>query len=207
MPHPTPSKKARYHHGNLREALVEAALEILEQEGLDKLSLRAVARRAGVSQTAPYSHFKNKTALLAAVAANGYARFASKMAQGAEGIVHHERFLGYGGAYIAFAVENPALFRLMFGAELCHGFEDYPELIQNSARSYQLISEAVADYLGSVQEPLTDPLVGTTGAWAMVHGLAILILDGRVPPVTINEAELPEFIRKVVAVTAHGLGR
>ena len=103
-----PAKTNAYHHGNLRQSLVDSAVAILEQDGVPGLSLRAVAKASGVSQAAPYSHFSNKQSLLAEVARVGYVRFCERMAQELER--DDNRLVGLGKGYVFFALENPALF-------------------------------------------------------------------------------------------------
>ena len=107
------TSKETYHHGNLRAALIQTAIKILELEGLNALSLRRIAREAGVSQAAPYSHFKDKQALLLAVCADGYEKFAARMRQEAGTATGPDYIAGLGRGYIYFALENPALFELM----------------------------------------------------------------------------------------------
>src|SRR5690349_2249898 len=107
-------RKARYHHGNLRASVLRAAAEVLEKKGIGGLSLRGVARRAGVSHNAPYRHFASRGVLLEAVAARGFEQFREALAAA-------ERtggLQGRGEAYIRFALANPQHFRLMFGAGL-----------------------------------------------------------------------------------------
>lgn len=168
-------KKGRaYHHGDLKAALLESSLEILEAEGIDALSLRAVARRAGVSQAAPYSHFRDKLSLLAAVAAVGFDRLGEVLTRHAEGIDASDvRITALGKGYVVFATDNPALFRLMFGRELSPRFAADAGLQESASRSYALIRDAVADHLGVDQ--CDELLVATKAAWALVHGLSYLI--------------------------------
>src|SRR5690606_17147113 len=111
MPHDGLHEKP-YHHGNLPAALVDAALEVLESEGIEALTLRELARRVGVTHAAPYRHFKDKAALLAALAAEGFARLSRAVeARRGEGIA------GAAEAYLRFAADHPAHFRLMFAPE------------------------------------------------------------------------------------------
>src|SRR5690242_4627498 len=113
-----PAKKKRaYHHGDLRRTLLEASLELIAESGLDALSLREVARRAGVSPGAPYHHFESREQLLTALAVDGFALLGEAMrsardAAGAEDVI--ERFGAIGEAYVRFALAHPAHFRLMF---------------------------------------------------------------------------------------------
>src|ERR1700738_1201887 len=107
--------KATYHHGNLRPALVRAAMELLEESGETALSLRAVARRAGVSPAAPYRHYADREALVSAVAAVGYRDLAEQLAAAHPSPPTPEQLAGVAIAYVQFALDRPALFRIMFG--------------------------------------------------------------------------------------------
>src|SRR3982074_3363797 len=109
------SPKAAYHHGDLRAALVRAAIELLEESGETELSLRAVARRAGVSPAAPYRHYADRESLISAVAAVGYRELAQRLAAAHPSPSTPEQLASVAIAYVQFALERPALFRLMFG--------------------------------------------------------------------------------------------
>jgi AcrR family transcriptional regulator len=157
--------KAKYHHGDLRNALLDAARALLEEGPLAELSLRAVARRAGVSHTAPYRHFPNHEALLVELATEGFIELRGEIvgaasAKGAES----DRIAKIGAAYMRFVARRPALARLMFGPQL-----------PNRERFEGLGS--AADSLGEeIGTALHDPMLGLA-VWAAVHGLAMLILE------------------------------
>lgn len=168
-----------YHHGHLKEALVDAAEALLAEQGIDKLSLRAVARRTGVSQAAPYAHFDGRQALLAAVATRGFERLAGCLRTveraDPDDVALTTRLAR---AYVAFALARPMLFRLMFGFEL--GSADDPALRAAEEASYVPIRAAVAEQAEAEGvEQWADE--ASLAAWALVHGLAMLILDGRQP--------------------------
>jgi AcrR family transcriptional regulator len=175
-------KPPDYHHGNLERALVAAARAILEKEGLEALSLRATARAVGVSPAAPYHHFADKDALLAAVAAEGYRELTSAMeARLARETVPNQRFLGTGAGYVAFATANPALFRLMFGGS-GHRFSTHEGLATAGMGAYNVLAAAAAEAASAAgRDPATIPMTMLT-AWSLVHGLAMLILDAEVVP-------------------------
>ena len=123
-----PKRASSYHHGALREALIRSAREILESEGYEALTLRAAARRAGVSQAAPYNHFADKAALLASIAALGFKEFAAAMRQEMSAAGDPQARLNATGiAYVAFATSNPGLFKLMFGSSV-HQSSGNPDL-------------------------------------------------------------------------------
>jgi AcrR family transcriptional regulator len=163
--------KATYHHGNLRPALVRAAMELLEESGESALSLRAVARRAGVSPAAPYRHYADREALVSAVAAVGYRELAERLAAAHPSPSTPEQLASVATAYVQFALERPALFRIMFG-EPCD--RDNDERVVATA--------AVSAYVRSIAQrtfPQVDPEALATAIWALVHGLAFLYLDGK----------------------------
>lgn len=161
-----PGKSARaYHHGDLRNALVAAAREIVEKEGIAGLSLRSVARRAGVSHAAPYRHFANHETLLAELAVQGFRELKEELADAADapGLVS-ERVANIGAAYMRFAARRSGLARLMFGPQLPNRAE-FPELAA--------ATDEIGDEIGRA---LNDTALGLA-VWAAVHGLAMLILE------------------------------
>ena len=164
-----------YHHGDLRSALLAAAGEVLSEEGVTKLSLRGAARRAGVSQTAPYRHFRDKAALLAALAAGGFRDLAEAMHRLAAASQPPQRLLATGQAYVAFALEKSALFRLMFGPEIADK-ASYPELRAASAEAFAVLTREVSP--GRMSE--AQAYDRAVAAWSLVHGLATLLIDGQV---------------------------
>jgi AcrR family transcriptional regulator len=178
-----PQKRRRkrgtsYHHGDLRDALVRAARTIVEKRGLSALSLRAAARGAGVSPAAPYHHFADKQALLDAVAAQGFVSLTSAMEERmAKKTDPNARLDASGVGYVVFAVENPALFRLMFGGGGRQVSAD-AHLIDARGRAYGVLEAAVA---ATSPDGVADPFV-CLRLWALVHGIATLILDGAIKP-------------------------
>lgn len=175
-----------YHHGNLRRALLDAALEVVAERGPNGISMSALARAAGVSSGAPYRHFKSADAVLAAIAAEGWARLmAEERAQTADVEAPLERFRRAGIATVRFAVSHPTHFRLMFGP---HGRRlDDPELsariAEADARTQQMVDAAIAaGEMGGAEAAML-------AAQAMIYGLARLFVDGALAPVSPDEAE------------------
>ncbi len=192
-----------YHHGNLRAALIAAAAAILEQQGVGALTLREAARRAGVSQAAPYRHFADKRDLLAAVAEQGFrlmtaAMRAAMTSQPASALA---RFQAQGQAYVAFAEANAAHFRLMFGPETAD-MTSHPGLRQAGDETFGLLLASVreAQAEGSVRSG--DPLPLAMSAWAAVHGLASLLINRRL---TAGGKPVGEFTQAVPLVLYLGL--
>ena len=168
-----------YHHGALRDALVEAAAELAAERGLAAFSLREAARRAGVSPAAPYHYFPHKSALLAAVAEEGFTLFdrsqAVALQQPHEGPV--EQLAALGAAYVRFALDRPHYFRVMFRPHLVE-HDKYPSLNQVSQRSFDRLVETVRAARLAHGHDDPDPVAAATILWAVPHGLAMLYLDG-----------------------------
>lgn len=189
----------RYHHGDLRRALIEAAVEALAESGPSALSLRAVAKRAGVSHAAPAHHFGDKAGLLTAVAAEGYDRFADALERAWEATGD---FIEVGVAYVRFAIDNKAYFETMFRPELLH--EDDPDLARAEARS-------TAALIRGAGEPKPGPdgeapafNAGALGAWSLVHGFAGLLMGGNFPPAVVADPE--GALREIARQTRFGEG-
>ena len=160
-----------YHHGDLPNALVRAAVELLEEGGAAELSLRKAARRAGVSTAAPYRHFADRDALLSAVAAVGYRDLAAQLAAVQPEHVDPDGMVDIAVAYVRFALTRPGMFRVMF-TDSCDPTS--PERVAAVA--------AIHDYLESLAReafPDADPESTGTAMWALVHGLAFLHLEGK----------------------------
>lgn len=192
-----------YHHGNLRQALLEKAQQHLVSNGPDKISLRALAREVGVSQTAPYRHFPDKTALLAALAAEGFRRLneasieADPLGQSAA-----ERMLVTGRAYVEFALKNPDLYRLMFGPMIPADAE-FEELDEHGTRAYETIVQLITDGIKSGEFIDQDPLILANSAWSLVHGVASLMIDDRF---ACTDGEIDEsHIEQVISIITVGL--
>lgn len=180
-----------YHHGDLRAACLRAARELLEEDGSAGLSLRAVARRAGVSPTAPYRHYADREALVSAVGAEGYRELAEQLAAAHPSPTTPDEFAAVAVAYVRFALDRPALFRVMF-AEPCDPLSE--ERVAATA--------AVSEYVRGVVRsafPGADPDVLSTTVWALVHGLAFLHLDGKL------DASTPEVVADQVSTAVRAL--
>ena len=172
-------KKEGYHHGDLRQALVKAARASLQEGGTGTLSLREVARRAGVSHASAYYHFKDKTALLAAVAVSAFGDLAAATedAYNREGMSALERLEALAQAYVCFAVAHPQEFRLMFLPELRS--DTVRTEVEQAGRVGYMRTVALIEVLqakGCVAQG--NPEEAAISAWASMHGLATLMIDG-----------------------------
>ncbi|MFD6451460.1 TetR/AcrR family transcriptional regulator [Nocardia sp. NPDC055165] len=177
-----------YHHGDLPSALVRAAVELLEEDGAADLSLRAAARRAGVSTAAPYRHFADRDALLSAVAAVGFRELAEQLVAASAEPSTPEDLATIAVAYVRFALARPALFRVMF-SDPCDPTS--PERVAATT--------AIHDYVQAIVRriyPTADEESLTNAMWALVHGLAFLYLQGKFDAAA--DAELESRIRGTV---------
>ncbi|MGW5067894.1 TetR/AcrR family transcriptional regulator [Streptomyces cyaneofuscatus] len=184
-------QSSTYHHGDLRAACLRAARELLEEDGSAGLSLRAVARRAGVSATAPYRHYADREALVSAVAAEGYRELAGSLAQAHPAPSTPDELAAVAVAYVRFALEHPALFRAMF-AEPCD-----PTSAERVAAT-EAISQYVRTIVGATFPDVDADALSTT-VWALVHGLAFLHLDGKL------DTSTPEAVAAQVNSAVHAL--
>lgn len=196
---PKPSSKP-YHHGNLRAALIDAGLTALEQVDASALSLRAIARELGVSANAAYRHFQDKDALLSALAAEGFRRFAANQVEASRGALNQlgERRAS-GLAYVAFAQAHPALFRLMFG-RLMHANTD-DELRTAALTAFQGLLQASAQDIGTGAEH-EKALMVAVARWSLVHGLSHLLLDGQLAAFPIPTEQLIEGVLTMAPLVA-----
>jgi AcrR family transcriptional regulator len=172
---------APYHHGNLREALLEAGLELLRDHGAEALGLRELARQAGVSRTAPYRHFENKEALVAAIAEQGFLRLQAYLddARTREGADIERWFLEAGRQYIRFAAENPEHLKVMFGPYVTYDPELHARLHGVGEATFGRLVELVvhAQQAGLVRAG--DPVNVSLSVWSLVHGFAMLLVHNR----------------------------
>jgi AcrR family transcriptional regulator len=184
-PKPTPKP---YHHGNLREALLDAAQQLLAHAGLQALSLREVAKAAGVSHAAPYHHFDSLDALLAAVGERSFAQLAQRMSEAEAGLASpRARLLAICEAYVVFAQQQPEAFRLMFGPLLARKRE-HPGLQDAAERAFDVLLDAANAHARRVRKPQDGPELALAG-WSLAHGFAHLAIDGAFDSLPI---ELPD---------------
>lgn len=197
-------KSTSYHHGNLKEALIETALQTIDEEGLDAITLRDITQKLGTSRSAVYRHFVSKEALIIGVIQRGYAQLDELFTP----IFHdrtqsvEERFEKMGRAYLDFAIEHPNLYRLLFGEnyrqereEVC----DYKD--ENQATGlYALIGLLLeAQEEGIIAR--ADPMVQAATVWASIHGLASLLIDGHL----MMRDNLEEIYRYSQAIVLNGM--
>lgn len=204
------AQASHYHHGNLRDALIGAALEELQENGPAGLSLRALARAVGVSATAVYRHFANKDELLADIATEGFQGLSAEMTallrrEPDADALRRLEILGEG--YVRYAVTHPAHYRLMFGKRMLER-EAYPALKKAAAQSYGMLETAVADAVASGALPAMPVAMLSTLAWSLVHGLSSLNNDGLLSDKTLPAgAELGRTFSRMLARSLSGLSQ
>jgi AcrR family transcriptional regulator len=183
-----PEASHAYHHGDLRHALITAALKVIQRDGPAALSLRALAREVGVSHAAPVHHFGDKAGLLTAIATEGYLKLADEQRRV---YARTRSFLEVGVAYVRFAVRQRAYFEVMYRPELYHA--DDADLVAARAQSREMLYGPLTELPEAAG---TDARTAGLAAWSLVHGLATLVLTGNLPP---DEARNPEALARSVA--------
>jgi AcrR family transcriptional regulator len=181
MSAPRPRPKRAYHHGNLHRDLIAAAVEIIAKQGAHGLTLQTLAKRLGVTQTAPYRHFASKEALLAAVAAEGFAALledvhAEMAAVGADVVA---RYTAVGSAYVRFALAHPAHFQVMYGdrpSEFNHGV-----VAEAGRAAFKVFVDTIEACQRAGRASQGDPTWIAVQGWSQVHGLVLLHLRGLLP--------------------------
>ncbi len=204
---PAPARPAtRYHHGDLRRALIDTALTMVTEEGAWNFTLREVARRAGVSHAASYNHFEDKSALLAEVAALGFQSLRQTLEAAARGQPRSARqaLAGIAAAYVRFGVEHPAHYRLMFGAELADKARQ-PTLQAASDATFAVLTGVLERGQASGQvrrDPVHDQALA---AWSLVHGLTTLLIDQRLSFLGVSTGEAERHARLAGMALFEGL--
>jgi AcrR family transcriptional regulator len=176
-----PKKRSHpYHHGDLSRALVQEAVRTIRRGGVHALTLRRVGEKLGVSRTALYRHFADKSALLAAVAREGFRSLRLQLLEAWESHGHgREGLNAMGIAYVEFAVANPSHYRVMFGGYVTDAGVRDPELAQEGAGAFQVLVDAILFLQEQGVVRRDQPLQLAQYIWANVHGIAMLAIDGQ----------------------------
>lgn len=190
VPPPSVKPPGQYHHGSLRDSLVEWGTRLLDTEGIEAMSLRAAAKAAGVSPAAPSRHFGDKTGLLAAIAAQAFrdlvalrqTRLDAVPPDDAEG-----RLRAVMSGYLDFALTHPARFQLMFGPQVPR--QDYPELQQAAEMSFDLLRQVVRPLAGNPRHDALSQDDLAFAVWASTHGLAMLRVNRQRLPVPARDKD------------------
>lgn len=196
-----------YHHGDLKNTLLEIARRHLALRGADKLSLREVATEAGVSHSAAYRHFPDKRSLLAELATQGFLELvppalAAQIEGGADEAP--DLLQQYGLAYVEFGLGNPMLLQLMFGAQLS-GADSWPALEAASQRAHRLLMQIVGRGVDSGRFAYAPADDLGLNCWAMVHGLALLLAAGRAPDAATGSGDARAAARRSISLFVQGI--
>ena len=167
-----------YHHGDLHHALVRSGLDLLREEGPEALTLRGVARAAGVSQAAPYRHFADRRALVAAVAEAGFRMMQAAMFHAVDGTDGRTSLKAVAFAYVRFGLKHPALYRIMFGPEVASQ-DDLPELRETSGAVLGFVREGIAVLQKQKLVSRGNAHAMAIATWSTLHGLVMLSLDNQ----------------------------
>jgi AcrR family transcriptional regulator len=205
---PTTQAPKRYHHGDLRNALIRAGQVLLAEEGIAGLDLRKVARAAGVSHAAPYRHFADKQALLAAIAEDGFYQLAARIdvAIGQAATNAGDQLEQLARAYVQFALDHPAHMREMFSG-LTVERAAYPGLHAAAKQAFQRVVQVVERGQARREIGPGDPAKLSMVAWTQIHGIAMLLIEDQLPGVKGDEQAIAGLIAHSMGTLYHGLGR
>jgi AcrR family transcriptional regulator len=188
-------KKKTYHHGDLKNALIKAGVDILAKDGVSGLSLRKVASKAGVSHAAPYSHFADKQALIAAISTEGFRQLYERVSAVAEEYKTKpsSQLVEVAWAYVQFAMDDRDRFKVMFSGIL-EKEREYPEFVAEAQRNFQLVKMIVeANQAAGVLRGGPSDLVALS-AWGIVHGFVMLLLEGQISHTVLEQMSLRELV-------------
>lgn len=171
----------QYHHGNLRPKLLKTAAEMISQEGLESVTMRSLSQKIGVSRTAAYRHFKNKTSLLCAIAEDGFTKLTRRLKRINTTVSKDSfaRFQQIGLQYIEFAIEFPGYYRLMFGHAII-AEKRTSELRQAAQTTFDELLKSIEVCQKENRLKQNDPLLLANTVWAWAHGLSMLLIDRQI---------------------------
>jgi len=191
--------KTQYHHGDLKNALIKAGAELLLEEGARSLSLRKVAAKVGVSHSAPYAHFSDKESLIAAITTEGFHQLYQRLE--ATILSNQERpselLLEVAWAYVQFAQESPAFYKLMFSGILEHE-KIFPDFVSISKANFQLLVDLVqrCQSAGVLSDQPKEILA--VSVWSLVHGFVSLLMERQISHTILDQYPLKELLRKTL---------
>jgi len=187
--------RTTYHHGDLKNALIKAGVQILSKEGIQGLSLRKVAQRAGVSHNAPYSHFHDKQSLIAAISTEGFKQLYDVLDTAISSYPDDPGKQLQEGAwvYVRFALENTDTFKIMFSGVL-EKEKEYPAFVEISQKTFARVVDVVraCQHAGTLPSNPADVLAVTV--WGQVHGIISLMLEGQISHTVLAEYDLRRIV-------------
>ena len=185
----------KYHHGDLKNALIQAGVEILSQEGTGGLSLRKVALRAGVSHNAPYSHFPDKQSLIAAISTEGFYRLYDELDAAISSHPDDPRQQLQQGAwaYAQFAIHNTETFKIMFSGVL-EKEKEYPAFVEVSQKAFNRVVDVVRACQQAGVLRSGSPEVMAVAVWGQIHGIVSLMLEGQISHTVLDHFEIRDIV-------------
>lgn len=188
-------KKKTYHHGDLKNALIKAGVEILAKDGVGGLSLRKVAQKAGVSHAAPYAHFADKQALIAAISTEGFRQLYERINAVAEAYKTKpsRQLIEAAWAYVQFAMDDRHRFKVMFSGVL-EKEKEYPKFVAESQRNFELVRKIVEANQASGMLRSGPSDLAALSAWGIVHGFVMLLLEGQISHTILERVNLRELL-------------
>lgn len=199
-----PDADRPYHHGDLHNACVKAALALVRDAGLKAITLRGVAERIGVSRSAPYRHFSSKRDLLAASAEHGFVELTRQLREAIENSGGSDIDRLYAGiaAYASFGASNPDLYRLMFGSDMTE--DEYPALAEVGAQAFEVLLEGLRECQASGSVKPDDPHEQAVTIWSAAHGVVNLYIDSK-PSRVLDTTALLDNVHRVLATILRGV--
>jgi AcrR family transcriptional regulator len=192
-------KAKTYHHGDLKNALIKAGVEILANEGIEKLSLRKVALKAGVSHTAPYSHFSDKQALIAAISTEGFQRLSKALDSTIKSHPNSPKKQLFESAqvYTKFALKNKDIFKIMFSSVL-EKEKEYPAFVEISQKTFAQVVDIVrkCQDAGIIKSGEAD--VQAVIIWSQVYGILALAIEGQISHTVLEKKPLQKIVKQAI---------
>lgn len=183
----------KYHHGDLKNALIEAGVEILAKEGVSGLTLRKVALHAGVSHSAPYAHFPDKQSLIAAISTEGFNQLYAELEAAISPYSKNpkKQLLQGAKAYVRFAEENTDTFKIMFSGVL-EKEKDYPSFVEISSKTFKLVVGVVQACQNAGILPTAPADLMAVSVWGQIHGIVSLALEGQVSHTVLDKHSIQD---------------
>ena len=199
-----PRKRRTYHHGDLKNALIAAGLDILSKNGVSALSLRSVAQRVGVSHAAPYAHFADKQALIAAISTAGYERLFEEIRAVVAAHEHDpaRQLVEAAWAYVQFGLDDPAHFKVTLSG-VVEKEQDYPAFVEVSKKSFEQVVAIVHACQAKGVLPPGEPDLVAIGVWSMMHGLVSLLLENQIPHRVVDRLSMRRLLVTTLNQMAH----